>query len=102
METSIPLKNNKKYLFSIIIMIMFFLANCSTQREVYNIGSNRYQAACGGMLGGWDVCYSAANETCTSGIIQIDRQQINHPKQWNDLCACYLYPVERYLQFACR
>jgi len=71
----------------------------STARQ---IGDNRYNVSCGGILNGWSSCYEAANSTCVNGIEQLDRKQIDHPPQWNTACACYLNPVDRYLVFACR
>jgi len=92
----------KKIIKIFFILTFLFTIGCATQQEVYQVGNNTYQVLCGGMLGGWDVCYSAAYETCPNGINQIGKDQYNHPPQWNDLCACYLYPVDRTLTFMCR
>jgi len=86
----------------LILLVFIIISGCATQKEVYNIGNNSYQALCGGSLGGWDVCYAAAYETCPNGINQIGKDQINHPPQWNELCNCNLYPVDRTLTFMCR
>ena len=84
-----------------IIAIIFFLFIAACASSVHNIGSNLYRVSCDGMLNDWDTCYTAAKEQCTSGYIERDRKQVNQPGQWNQLCLCTIYPVNRDLVFSC-
>ena len=85
-----------------IIAIIFFLFIAACASSVQNIGSNLYRVSCGGMLNDWGTCYTAAKEQCTNGYIERDRRQVNQPGQWNELCLCMIYPVDRDLVFSCR
>ena len=82
------------------IFFVFLLAACAA--PVHNIGSNLYRASCGGMLNDWGLCHTAAQEQCKRGYIEKDRRQVNHPGQYNELCLCMIYPVDRELVFSCK
>ena len=88
-------------ILTILALVSFiFIAGCASTAT--NIGNNLFRTSCGGMMNGWSSCYDAARAQCTSGFNEQDRREIKHPGEWNDFCACMIYPVDRDLVFSCR
>tara|TARA_B110000263_G_C15246673_1_gene482069 strand:+ start:918 stop:1196 length:279 start_codon:yes stop_codon:yes gene_type:complete len=75
------------------------IAGCASTAT--NIGNNLYRTSCGGMANGWSSCYDAARVQCSKGYKEQDRRQFNHPGQYNSLCLCMIYPIDRELIFSC-
>ena len=82
------------------IILVVVLSGCAT--KPISIGNNLFRTSCPGMFTSWSACYEAANTQCMNGFTEKDRQQINHPGQYNTACACMLYPIDRFLVFSCR
>ena len=88
--------------FLSLIFFCILLSACAS--TVHKVGNNAYRVSCGGTLNDWGSCYDAAKLECSGlnkTMTEVDRRQVNLPGEYNTLCACMIYPVERNLAFKC-
>ena len=85
-----------------LLLLGGFLLLIGCASTATNIGNNLFRTSCGGIANGWSSCYDAANVQCgAKGFVERDRKQINHQGEYNSLCMCMIYPIDRDLVFSC-